>query len=280
MSLAIMTFQDLLHILDTHPEWRRRLVKVLFPEVDLPKALQELSEQGKRTEAAIEQLTKIVSRLDERTERLEAGQERLDTRTARLETRTVRLEEGQKRLDARTSRLEKGQQKLDARTSRLETDMSEVKRDLAELKGNFHEMSYRDKAASIFGRYVRRGRDMTNEIADQLHEAQEAGQITARAFAKVLAADLLWGGRLRQAKGKVILVIEASWQAEVSDVERAINRAEILHTIGLRALPVVAGRQWADDATEAAQERGVVTTINGYVDENSWEKALSAHSVT
>jgi predicted RNase H-like nuclease (RuvC/YqgF family) len=204
-----------------------------------------------------------------------------------LEEGQQRLKEGQQRLDARTSRLEKGQQRLeggqqrlDARTSRLETDMSEVKKDLAELKGNFHEMSYRDKAASIFGRYVRRGRDMTNEIADQLHEAQEAGQITAQAFAKVLAADLLWGGHLRQAKGKVILVIEASWQAEVRDVERAINRTEILHTIGLRALPVVAGRQWTDEAAETARERGVVTTTNGYVDENSWEKALSAHSAT
>lgn len=236
MSLTIHTFSDLLQILETHPEWRRKLIKALFPEIDLPKALQELAESQQRLEAVIERLTTIYERLD---------------------TRALHLETG---------------------VAELKTDMGEVKYSLGDLKGSSHERDYRDKAISIFGRYLKRGRDVTSEVADQLQAAEDAGQVTEQEFDQVLAADLLWEGQLRKAEGKVILVVEASWLAEVTDVKRAVARANILRKIGLHALPVVACREWTEEAIAAARTQGVVMTTNGCVDKASWQNALNSSS--
>jgi len=68
VSLTVNNFSDLLQIIETHPEWRRKLVKVLFPEIDLPKAFQDLASTGQRTEAALERLAKSHERLDKSAE--------------------------------------------------------------------------------------------------------------------------------------------------------------------------------------------------------------------
>ena len=68
MSLTINNFSDLLQIIETHPEWRRKLVKVLFPEIDLPKASQDLAVTGQCSEAALERLAKSHERLDKSAE--------------------------------------------------------------------------------------------------------------------------------------------------------------------------------------------------------------------
>jgi hypothetical protein len=144
------------------------------------------------------------------------------------------------------------------------------------LKGITHELNYRDKAVSIFGRYLKRGHNATHEVADRLQAAVEAGDISEQEFGQVLAADLLWGGQAREAEGEVILVVEASWMAEVSDVERAAARAGILRKIGLVALPVVAGREWTPEALEAARQAKAVVTTDGSVDAESWRSGLAS----
>ncbi len=42
MSLVIDTFEDLVYIVETHPEWRRRLKRALF-DIDLEASLERLS---------------------------------------------------------------------------------------------------------------------------------------------------------------------------------------------------------------------------------------------
>ena len=167
--------------------------------------------------------------------------------------------------------------------------MKKVKHTQWNLKDSTFEQKYRDKAASIFGWYVKRGRDLTNEIADRMQDAEAAGQISEQEFIQVLAADLLWGGQLRkpalsiaagadgetQKAGQVVLVVESSWLAEVTDVERAVARATVLRKIGLMALPVVAGREWTQEAIAAAHEQGAVTASDGRVDKASWQNALA-----
>lgn len=72
MSLIINDFSDLLQIVETHPAWRRKLVKALFPEVDLPKALQELAATGQRSEATLERLDKSAETVLSVTEEAES----------------------------------------------------------------------------------------------------------------------------------------------------------------------------------------------------------------
>jgi len=53
-----------------------------------------------------------------------------------------------------------------------------------------------------------------------------------------------------------------------------------LRKIGLQALPVVAGHEWTEAATELAHGLQVVMTTNGTVDDQTWENALQAHFTT
>jgi exonuclease VII small subunit len=289
MSLIINNFSDLLKIVETHPEWRRKLVKALFPEVDLPKALQELAATGQRNEVTLERLAETVARLEANQERLIKSYERLAETVARLEANQERLTDIVERLDTRVARLETDVAGLKTDVAGMKTDMKEVRHTQRDLKESSFERYYRDKATSIFGWYVKRGRDMTDEIADRMQDAEAAGQISEDEFIQVLAADLLWGGQLRrpvssvaeQAESgmrkaeQVILVVETSWLAEVTDVERAVARATTLRKIELRALPVVAGREWTQEAIEAAHQQGAVIAADGRVDKASWQNALT-----
>ena len=227
MAFTIKTFTDLLRIVETHPQWRRKLVEALFPEIDVSEAFRQLAESQQRLTALIE------------------------------------------RMDARTSRVESD-------VTGLKVDVGRLRTDVGGLKGITHELNYRDKAVSIFGRYLKRGHNATHEVADRLQAAVEAGDISEQEFGQVLAADLLWGGQAREAEGEVILVVEASWMAEVSDVERAAARAGILRKIGLVALPVVAGREWTPEALEAARQAKAVVTTDGSVDAESWRSGLAS----
>lgn len=63
--------------------------------------------------------------------------------------------------------------------------------------------------------------------------------------------------------------------AEINNVERAFQRAALLRRIGLSAIPVVGGREWADKVIDQALMRGVIITTNGHIDRTSWESAWS-----
>jgi hypothetical protein len=56
VPFTITEFRDLIHFLETRPEWRMELRRLLFPEalVDLPRALEELAEAQRRTEETLQ----------------------------------------------------------------------------------------------------------------------------------------------------------------------------------------------------------------------------------
>lgn len=148
--------------------------------------------------------------------------------------------------------------------------------DMGSFKGNLHEMFYQSRPHAIFGRYIQRGRDMTNLVADRLQEALEAGEVTDNEYDQVLATDLLWGGPLRATQEEVLLVLEASWLGAVEDVTRAIERAKIVARVGFKALPFVGAKEWDETALEMAREHKVALTENGRVDRESWNEAVEA----
>jgi hypothetical protein len=59
-----------------------------------------------------------------------------------------------------------------------------------------------------------------------------------------------------------VLVLEASWLAEESDVDRATGRAEILRRVGIDAFALVGGHEWQESTSKAWQAK-VITTSNG-----------------
>lgn len=240
MTLAIETFEDLVLIIETHPEWRQRLKRALF-DIDIEatlagieKAIAELVETQRQHAAMLQEISIQIRQL------LEVQRQQAD--------------------DIQT----------------LKSDMSILKKDVSSLKGKAYEQEYRLKASGIFGSFIRRGRDRTDDIAEQLYEAAALGKISQAERRQVLAADLLWGGKSYIDATEVIVVLEASWRAEKNDVERATRRAEILRRIGFQAIPVVAGTEWDGQALNQAEALGVVIASNGQVNEDSWNTGLAS----
>jgi len=151
------------------------------------------------------------------------------------------------RVDRLTDRLEQGFTDAAEDRQRIRTDMAQgfaeaaadrrdMRRDIGQLKGWGQEQFYRDRAAAIFGRLLRQGYDATNQVADLLQDARRTGVISDRDYQEALAADLLWGGQIRDSRQPIVLVVEASWTVGHVDVERAARSAAVLRQAGLREL--------------------------------------------
>ena len=242
MSFFISDFDDLIQLLEANPDLRARLLRALFPEVflNLPRALEALAEAQRQTEEALERLAKRVEQGF-----AEAAEERRRGFAEAAEDR-----------------------------KRIWEEIKILKKDVRDLKGDAREVFYRQRAAGIFGRWVRRGTDVTNDVADRLQEALDSGRISEEEYLHALASDLLWGGRLRATGEPVVLVVEASWRVEEPDVARALERAAVLRKTGLLALPVAAGRDWPDDVLRLARDKGVAIVQDGHMDVESWQSML------
>jgi hypothetical protein len=235
VAFTVNEFEDLIHIIDTNLEWRSRLRRALFPEIDVAKALFELAEAQVRTEAGLQRLEKVVAE--------------------------IAIAQTEMQRDLHTLKQDVGV---------LKQDVGVLKRDNGELKGLSLETYYRNRAPALFGRYLTKGRDATQRVVELLNKALAADQISDDEYDAVLAADLLWGGEDAKTQQSVILVMEASWQVSAYDISRAAERAAILRRLGVNALPVAGGKEWTDEARRLAQIERVVTTTNGVLDRTSW----------
>jgi hypothetical protein len=166
-------------------------------------------------------------------------------------------------------------ERMDQRSTEASIDWREMRKDLGWLKDRGKERFYCDRAAAIFGRLLAQGYDATNQVADHLQEARRTGMISDRDYQEALAADLLWGGHIRESQQPIVLVLEASWTVGNIDVERAARRAAVLRQAGLKALPIAAGQEWPPNVQSEARRAGVAIMRDGTVDQDSWETALS-----
>ena len=80
MDLMINSVHDLIHILNTRPEWRRQVKRALFPEINLEKALKELADAQRRTEEGLQRLEEAQARTEELVRMLVQTQHRNEPR--------------------------------------------------------------------------------------------------------------------------------------------------------------------------------------------------------
>jgi len=163
MAFSISDFNDLIQLLNSNPQLRDELRRVLFTEefVNLPQAVQELAkaqqamaeaiaalsaevkelaEAQKRTEARIEELAEAQKRTEARIEELAEAQKRTEARIEELaeaqkrtEARIEELAEAQKRTEARIEELAEAQKRTEARVEELASALTETQRVVAEL---------------------------------------------------------------------------------------------------------------------------------------------------
>jgi rubrerythrin len=289
MPFTVTEFRNLIHFLETQPEWRMELRRLLFPEalVDLPRALEELAEAQRRTEETLAQVTERMERgfAEAAVERAEAAADRKRIWEAMQQGFAEAAAERAEAAADRKRIWEAMQQGFaEAAAEReemrrdigvLRRDVGVLRRDVGVLKGSTKEGFYRDRAAAIFGRLLAAGQDATQEVVQRLRAAQQASRVSAEEYQSVLNADLLWSGKLWDTGEEVVLVLEASWKVHESDVDRAVQRAEVLRRAGLNALPVTAGEEWPEQVEALALRERVVIARDGRVDDVSWQAALA-----
>lgn len=155
------------------------------------------------------------------------------------EVRALILSEELLNLPPKFDRFEKKVDRLEKDAEYLKRKVNSLEKDVGYLKGSDSERWYRDRAHTIFGKLVLKGKPYEKEAAEILAEAYKRGQISKEERDEVLSADLLWGG---EKDGKfLVLVVEVSYTISEGNVQRAKRRAEILRKIGVPAIPVVGG---------------------------------------
>jgi hypothetical protein len=163
---------------------------------------------------------------------------------------------------------------VDRRLANLERERwaagNDLKNDVGRLKGMSKEISFRQKAGAYLGVLLRGGRDASELVNKILDEAEAEGLITPQEADYVRAADLLWVGTVKRGKfagQKLIIVAEISWVADEEDVERAIERAQILRKAKAWAVPFVVGEEWvSQEVKEKALQRFVFCAENGRIE--------------
>jgi hypothetical protein len=233
--MEVEDFQDLIRLLQARPEWRADLRRVVLTDelLALPEQVARLQVE---TDRRFHELAEAQRRTEERVAALAEAQNRINEQIAAL-TRVVYA---------------------------LTEDVRVLKIDVGDLKGDNLERRYREKAPAYFGRLVRRMRVLSaEELAGLLEDAVEQGQLTEAEKDEAILTDMVVRGRYQGSGAEVYLVIEVSWGVGVHDVERAVQRAAVLGKLGIRALPVVAGKAVTAQAEQLAHEQHVWQVIDG-----------------
>ncbi|MEX0782985.1 MAG: hypothetical protein WD557_10070 [Dehalococcoidia bacterium] len=146
---------------------------------------------------------------------------------------------------------------LSQRVRVLEVDMAEVKWDGLEVWYRLHA----EVLAPV--RQLRKVSVPAISSLRLLDEAYDSGTLTADQLDSLYAADLLVSGR--EGRGDeardAILVVEISNTIDQSDLDRAVERAGILSSVGYLAYPVVAGRTISDQTGAEAKARGIAVHL-------------------
>jgi hypothetical protein len=267
MASAIQNYRELVALLDTHPEWRAELRRLVLTDdlLDLPAIVRALAEAQARTERRMEELAEAQARTERRIEELAEAQ-------ARTEQRLEQLAEAQAATQAQLQTLV---QHVDVLAQRLDILAQRVDRltdQVGQMRGDWLELRYMNHAPGYFGQWLRRVRPLTH---DELWDLVE-DRVPQEDLRDVLLTDLLVRGRLSAGKAagaEAFLAVEVSAVVDEADVARARRRASHLRRTGIRAIPVAAGEQITPDAEAEARSLPVALVVDGQP--LLWEEALA-----
>ena len=272
-------FHDFVRILERRPDWREELRRLILTDelLKLPQVVRELVEAQRRTEEELKTLTARVDSLTRRVDSLAAQMEaltsrvdsltqRVDSLTAQMEVLTARVNSLTQRVDSLAAQMEALTARVDSLTEaqvKTEETLRRLGIDVAELKGDSLERKYREKAPAYFGPLLRRAKSLSaDELWDIVDRGIEEGVLTSEEAREVLDTDIVVRGRRWKDGKEEFLVVEVSWGVGVTDVERAVRRAELLRRLGLEVRAAVAGRGITSEAEGLAAEKGVERVID------------------
>ena len=215
---GLKSFDDIVQILEVHPERVTRLRPILFTKelLVLPEYMARLTEQ------------------------------------------TAALAEAQRRTDQRIGELVEAQRHTDQQMATLVSSVQTLTDDMGKAKGKALETHYRIYGSPFFGVVLRRPQVLSmGDLTDLLDTALDQGILTLLDVREIQRADVVVRGTRRDDGAVMYLVVEVSWSVDTGDVERASRRAAALAKTGFPVLPVVAGEIVRPGAVQLAQKVGV-----------------------
>jgi len=282
MAFTVSDFNDLVQLLNAHPEWRGELRRLVLSDdiLELPRVVRELAEAQRRTEVRVEELAEAQRRTEVRVEELAEAQRR-------TEARVEELAEAQRRTEARVEELARRMDELAKQMSDLAAAQTEMLReqqlmrqqlgglskDMAGVKGIVLELRYRSRAHAYFGTRYRNLRVIEPSNLDKVEEAYEAGQFTEREWRNLNKIDVLMRGTtgVGPNKREELLALEVSWVIDAGDIERAHERADILRRLGYPVQAAVGGHDILESAKNRAKELNVLIALDGNLDKEEGE---------
>ena len=231
---TINTMEDLIRVLDEHPEWLEALrARLLSRELlDLPHNFAMFVAEMNEFKA---QMDRFVEATDTRFDGVDARLDRVDTR----------FDEVNARFD-----------KAEARSDRHDVMLKRITDDLGQLKGaHARNVALADAAVIARDLNLRRTKNLTQDELLDLIDSADTSDILVSDLRSFRVADLIMEATAED--GEVCYVaVEISFTANGRDTKRALRNAEFMTRFtGKRAFAVVSGL-YRDDRIQDIFESG------------------------
>ena len=278
-ATPIHTFADILSALERSPDLADRMRRhILTQELQaLPAAFARMQDDIVDIKALLAGMVERQDRAEADIADLKAGQARLETDVVDLKAGQARLESGQTQLENDVADLKAGQARLEASQSRLETEFADLKESQNQTNsrlGNITGTVYEQAIIRRFPAVARRHLGLRDvqvlhavnhpydpDLKAATDHAEEHDLITfGEAFA-LDKADVIASGQRRDGSA-VCVVVEISETAANDDIDRAQERAAILHrATGRAAFAAVISKEMSAANRQRADRQDVAVVI-------------------
>ncbi|MCX8027467.1 MAG: hypothetical protein N3A62_06405 [Thermodesulfovibrionales bacterium] len=248
-TITISRFEDIIDVLRENPQWREEMRALILSEelLTLPTKFDYF-------------VTHEFVPLKKKVDKIESDVEILKQDVEILKQDVEILKQDVEILKQDVAILKQDVEVLKQDVTILKKDVQGLKVDVASLKGESFELKIRDRAATFFGKLLRRTKVITGEkLVDILDDAVEAKKISDTERDDVLNIDVVVKGKMKDSGKDIILVGEISVTVDIEDVERAKTRSEILaRAYNQEAIGVVVGKEITEKARQVANEMAVL----------------------
>lgn len=270
---TVNDIQDLVRIIEEHPEWRSELQRVLLTQqlLEVPDRLDRLTatvEVLADTAAALLQHAEATNtRLSSIEQSVEALLKHAEATNKRLDNLEVRMDGVETRLDGVETRLSD----VETRLGDLETRLGRVEETTNALRGDVLEVRLTNKIPPLVSRHfdVRRiypvwsdgflpANPRIQEFQTSVEGATDEGKITDDDETRLKVTDLVVRSQRKSDGSTLWFAVEASGVIGEEDITRAKQSSDVLRKVyNQDAMPLVYGYHISDTDRDLANQLDV-----------------------
>ena len=263
-TTTINTIEDLVRIMDNHPEWVEAMrVRLLSREVlELPQTMARLTETVDSFAASTnKRLDTIEAHLAQHDTRFDAVDTRFDAVDARFEAVDARFDAVDARFEAVDARFDTLDARFDAADSRfdsVENSIQKLRDEIAPMKAAHARNAAIDDALSITADLgLRQATTLSREEIWEIIESADISGISTSDLRSFRRADLIMEAADKDGE-TCYVAVEISFTANGRDTVRAIRNADFMTRFtGKRSIAAVAGL-YKDNRIDEVLESGSV----------------------